>query len=615
MVDAIKHRGPDDSGVWHDGQGYSCFGHCRLAIVDLSPCGAQPMEGQDGRAALVFNGEIYNYIELRRELEGIGYTFRGHSDTEVLLNGLSHWGVEAALERLVGMFAFAYWDGRQRTLHLARDRVGKKPLYYLIDGGRLYFASEIKAIRTALGSDLKLNHASLWHYLSLGFVPGPATIYERLLEVEPGSHLQVDSQLRVRSGRYWRMPVAAGRGVSWKEAAQEVEERLSDAVRLRLRADVPVAVFLSGGIDSGLITAFAARQLSHPIKTFTIGIGQADFDEAAMASEVARRYGTEHHEIRLDADVRQLIELAADVYDQPFGDPSAIPSLLIAREAARQTKVVLNGEGSDELFGGYRRHVAARLFQIGALLPGGAPSLWLAKLSSLAPSPNRFRTGYSFAYRFLNGVHPDPFVRYLRWSGDGLREEQKHWLFRDGSRETPSTEAYLAQRFASLGSMAPLDHFMTIDFLLRMSECLLVKVDRATMAFGLEARSPFLDHRLVEWAARLRRSDLFGWTQTKPVLRLLAQRYLPKHIAQAPKRGFELPLFTWVGEQLYEMVHDVCLSSGGILMEMCDPARLRAFIERQVKLDRERWSKQVWLLLMLAMWDYRLKRRPAEKPS
>jgi asparagine synthase (glutamine-hydrolysing) len=433
--------------------------------------------------------------------------------------------------------------------------------------------------------------------------------------VEPGTHLQVDSQLRVRSDRYWRLPVTAGRRVSLSEAAQEVEERLGDAIRLRLRADVPVAVFLSGGIDSGLITALAARQLSHPIKTFTIGIGQAGFDETLMASEVARRYGTEHHEIRLDVNVRQLIELTAEVYDEPFGDPSAIPTLLIAREAARQTKVVLNGEGSDELFGGYRRHLAARLFQIRAWLPGGAPGLWLAKLSSLAPSPNRFRTGYSFGYRFLSGVHPDPFVRYLRWSADGFREEQKHWLFRGGSLEIPPTEDYLAQRFAGLGSLAPLEHFMTIDFLLGMSECLLVKVDMATMAFGLEARCPFLDHRLVEWAARLRRSDLLGWTRTKPVLRLLAERYLPKDIVQAPKRGFELPLFTWVGEQLYDMVHDVCLSSGGILMEMCDPARLRAFIEKQVKLDRERWAKQVWLLLMLAMWDYQLKRQPAASTS
>jgi asparagine synthase (glutamine-hydrolysing) len=609
MVEAIKHRGPDDSAVWDEDRGYACFGHCRLAIVDLSPGGAQPMKGEGGHTVLVFNGEIYNYVELRRELEEAGCAFRGRSDTEVLLNALSHWGIEAALKRLVGMFAFAYWDNRRRVLHLARDRVGKKPLYYFTDGHRVHFASEIKAIRRALGSKLELNRGSVSHYLSLGFVPGLTTIYEGLLEVPPGAYLEVDRQLRVRSRQYWQLPLTAGRPVSLQEAARETEQRLTDAIRLRLRADVPVAVFLSGGIDSGLIAALAAQQVSHPIKTFTIGVGQAGFDESSMARAVARRYGTEHHEIRLDPDVRQLIELTAGVYDEPFGDPSAIPTLMIAREAARHTKVVLNGEGSDELFGGYRRHLAAKLFQIMAALPVGMPGAWLSRLNRLAPSPKGFRTGYSFSYRFVAGAHPDPFVRYLRWSADGFREEQKRGLFRDGGDGIPATEAYLAERFASLGSLGPLDHFMTLDFLLGMSECLLVKLDIATMAFGLEARCPFLDHRLVEWAAGLRRSDLLGWTRTKPVLRLLAERYLPREIAAAPKRGFELPLFAWVGEHLYELVHEVCLWSGGILMEMCNPAGLRAFIERRVELDRERWSKQVWLLLMLAMWDWQLKRR------
>ena len=609
MLKAIEHRGPDGSGIWQDSRGYVALGHRRLSIVDLSPTGAQPMVTDGGRGALSLNGEIYNYVELRAELDSAGCRFHGHSDTEVLLNALRHWGVDKTLPRLVGMFAFAYWDDDAQSLHLVRDRIGKKPLYYFCNRRCFYFASEIKAIKQVRELNLSIDRAALYHYLSLGFVPGPLTIYQNLHEVEPGSHLVIDRQLKTSAGTYWELPTKADKPISLAEASAEAESQLAESIRLRLRADVPVGVFLSGGIDSGLITALAAQQSPRPIQTFTVGISESGFDEASMAREVAERYSTDHHEVRLNPDVGRLIELTARVYDEPFGDPSAIPTLMIASETSRHTKVVLNGEGSDELFGGYRRARAAKLVQQLAPLRATVPTGLLEMMRRLAPAPRSFRTGYSFSYRFMQGLHPDPFIRYLRWSSDGLRDDEKRVLLRDVKGAELSTGSYLAERFSRLETLGPLDHFMTLDLLLGMTDCLLVKLDMATMAYGLEARCPFLDHRLIEWAAGLRRLDLLKASTTKPVLRMLARRYLPDAIVNAPKRGFELPLFDWVGGALYNMVREVCLGSTGILLDICERKQLYALVERRIELDRERWAKVMWLLLMLAMWYQQARAR------
>jgi asparagine synthase (glutamine-hydrolysing) len=602
MLGAILHRGPDGHQIWSEGQGYASLAHCRLAILDLSPAGAQPMHLADRRLALVFNGEIYNYVELRRELAtSEGVQFEGHSDTEVLLNALCHWGVDSTLKRLVGMFAFALWDGAARTLHLVRDRVGKKPLYYCNDGMRFYFASEIKAFKAA-GLAREYTHESVYHYLSLGFVPSPDTIYTGIHEVMPGHRLRVDAKLQVEGTRYWAFPMGDRKHLSLEEATEETEARLIDSVKLRLRSDVPVGVFLSGGIDSGLITAIAAQNSPNPIRTFTVSVASKQFDEALLARQVADRYGTDHHELRLTSDVAELLPVMVNTYDQPFADPSALPTLAIARETSHHVKVVLNGEGGDELFGGYRRHQAAKHFA-GLAAWGGNLAFKLASAAAPAmPKPAGFRTPYSFLYRFLNGLDTDPFRRYLAWSTDGFKDSEKRDLFRDRGIGIPPTETYLAERFAHLKGLGPLDHFMNLDFELGMAECLLAKIDRATMAYGLEGRSPFLDHRMVEWAGSIDRRSLLRGPLSKPILRSVARRYLPENLVGAPKRGFDLPMIEWTQKSLRGMAMDLCLSGNGIAADMFDREILRGVLENRAALDAERWAKRVWLLLMLELW-------------
>lgn len=602
MTQTIAHRGPDHEGVWESrGEGIS-LGYRRLAILDLSPDGHQPMHTDDGRFTIVFNGEIYNFVELREELLAEGAAFRGRSDTEVLLAAIEHWGFEAALERSAGMFAIAVWDMRDRRLLLARDRAGKKPLYYAIQSGAFCFASEIKAIRDGASLALTLDREAIHHYLSLGFIPAPRTAYREIREVPAGSWMEIDARLEPRTRRYWSLPVPTDLHISREDAVDQLEQVLSRAVRERLRSDVPVGVFLSGGIDSGLITAFAATQSSTPVQTYTVTFGEGGFDESPFAAAVAERYGTDHHTLRLAPNVEDLLSRVAAAYDEPFGDPSALPTYAIAEAAGRELKVVLNGEGADELFAGYRRHLA--VWQAERLgWPGHLAGRALARADRLLPKLGGFRGPYALLRRAARGFGLSPMERYLAWSSDGFTETEKREMGRAGG-EPPATAATLAAEYAGTLGCGAVADFMTIDFVLSLGDCLLVKMDIATMAHSLEARSPFLDHRLVDWAARLPREVLFDGRTTKPLLRQLAARHLPPQVVSAPKRGFEIPLVDWVGGRLFPMVRDVCLSPGGIVCDLFDRAAIERLIDRRDgrNLDDERWAKRLWLLLMLGLW-------------
>lgn len=603
MIQAQKHRGPDGQGYWGADSGRVFLGHCRLAIIDLTPAGQQPMASQDGRYVICFNGEIYNYLELKQELQGAGIQFRGHSDTEVLLEGIARWGVDQALNKMVGMFALAVWDNIDHRLVLARDRAGKKPLYYHQSPGALYFASEHKAFKVLPEVKLSYDETSIYHYLSFGYVPAPRTIYQEVAEVPAGHYLEVSSGLDVAVKTYWRPDWAGQRRVSFAAAVEETERLLQEAVKIRLRADVPVGCFLSGGIDSGLLTAFASVQLGRPLQTFTVSFREGSVDESPLAQLVADQYQTEHHVIKLSPQLREVLPLVARAYDDPLADPSIIPSYCISQEARKLLKVVLNGEGGDELFGGYRRQLAMKLFSQVRQLLELVPAAGWQKLSGLLPPPEEFRSRYAFVHRFLRGLGQDPFERYLAWTMDGFTETEKKRLYGPGAGMESSSVQFLRHAFEPLSDLPPFQHFLALDFLLNMHDDMLVKMDISTMAHGLEGRNPFLDHRLVEWAISLPPEVKLKGAGTKPLLRELAHRYLPQEVATAPKRGFEIPLIEWLRGDLRELVHDYCLSSGGMIMGRFNRAYIADLLAERLPLDPDRWSRRVFTLLVLAMWE------------
>jgi asparagine synthase (glutamine-hydrolysing) len=597
MTQRIAHRGPDHDAVWSDGA-RAAIGYRRLAIVDLSPEGHQPRFAHGGRLAMVFNGEIYNFVELREELEAAGVGFRGHSDTEVLLAAIDAWGFEPALTRAAGMFALAMWDADAGSLYLARDRAGKKPLYYAQAGGVLFFASEIKALRDGAGLALTEDHEALHHYLSLGYIPGTRTAYREIREVPPGSWASVRPGEAPRIARYWSLP-APDEHARIDDVDGTLERLLSTAITQRMRADVDVGVFLSGGIDSGLVATLAARAASRPLTVFTVAFDDAAFDETKPAAAVAARLGARHEIIPLTADARELLPQVAAAYDEPFGDPSAVPTFAVARAASRRLKVVLNGEGADEMFGGYRRHLAMhRLTPLAAVAPY-VPGL--ASVAERLPHPAGFRTPYSLFYRVARGLAASPVDRYIAWSSDGFTESEKRRLMPDATM--PSTAETLAAEAGWPLDRGPVADFMGLDFTYNLSDCLLVKMDIATMAHSLEARSPFLDHRLLDWVARLPRRTIFSEPGTKPLLRRLARRLLPDGAASQPKRGFEIPLRRWTTGDVFPMIRETCLDPNGVVLRLMHRRAVTDLIERRWHLDEERWSKRVWSLLMLALWD------------
>jgi asparagine synthase (glutamine-hydrolysing) len=603
MIQAQKHRGPDGQGYWGADSGRVFLGHCRLAIIDLSPAGRQPMASRDGRYVICFNGEIYNYLELKQELLKEGGQFRGYSDTEVMLEGIASWGMDQALNKMVGMFAFALWDNLENRLYLARDRAGKKPLYYHKSQAALHFASEHKAFKVLPEVELTVDEVSISHYLTFGYVPAPRTIYQEVAEVPAGHYLEVTSELQVAVKSYWRPEWSGQRRVGFAAAAQETERLLKDAVRIRLRADVPVGCFLSGGIDSGLLTAFASLQLGRPLQTFTVSFREGTFDESPLARLVAEKYQTEHHVIVLSPQLAELLPQVVRAYDDPLADPSIIPAYCISQEARKLLKVVLNGEGGDELFGGYRRQLAMKLFSQVQGVMSLVPAAGWRQLSLLLPPPQEFRSRYAFVHRFLRGLGQDSYERYLAWTMDGFTDAEKKRLYGPGDRMGHASLQFLRRSFEHLSHLSPFQHFLALDFLLNMHDDMLVKMDISTMAHGLEGRNPFLDHRLVEWAIGLSPGVKLKGARTKPLLRELAHRYLPQEVAAAPKRGFEIPLIEWLRGDLRELVYDYCLSSQSMIMERFNRAYLEDLLAERLPLDPDRWSRRVFTLLVLAMWE------------
>ena len=613
MADSIAHRGPDDDGIWLDPEAGVGFGHRRLSIVDLSPAGHQPMASRDGRWTISYNGEIYNHAELRAELDStIDGPWRGHSDTETLVEAISAWGLERALERAVGMFAISLWDAREQRLHLIRDRFGEKPLYYGWVGGDFAFASELKALRTLPGFDNAIDRRSVGLYARLGYIPAPHSVYEQVHKLEPGCILSgTPSELLARERLvrpYWsyRDVVRAGLDApiaDEREAAEALEAALLESVRGQAMADVPVGAFLSGGVDSSTVVALY-RQVSD-VRTFTIGFEDAAFDEAPHARAVAELLGTRHHEAYVTArEAREIIPLLPRIYDEPFADSSQIPTYLVCRHARRQVKVALSGDGGDELFGGYNRHlVAAGAWAKARRLPAPMRAAAGAALG-LVPA-----SAWDLAADLLGRRSRQPHFgtkvrKALRTIGRARDVDALYDSFVDEwhGEASPVAGAGGLERPEPLDGAAPdAVRMMYRDGTEYLPGDLLHKVDRAAMAVSLETRLPLLDHRVAALAARIPVELKLSGGVGKQLLRRVLGRHVPAELFARPKAGFAVPVGEWLKGPLREwaegLLDDKALRESGWF----DGERVRARWRDHLSGRREA-TAALWSVLMFQAW-------------
>ena len=589
MAGALLHRGPDDGGVWTDAAAGVALGFRRLSILDLSPAGAQPMTSESGRYVVVFNGEIYNFARLREELGSA--TWRGHSDTEVLLASVERWGVEKAASRFIGMFAFALWDREARTLSLVRDRFGVKPLYYQLTSRRVAFASELKALGRG-----EIHRGALALYMRYGYVPAPHSIFRGTRKLLPATILTIDANGTTESRVYWDVAARSEaahahpfRG-SEEEAADGVEELLADSVRLRMIADVPVGVFLSSGIDSSLVTALMKRA-AVTVSTFTIGFDGLP-SEAPQAAAIARHLGTNHTEAIIGGkDVLDAIPLMAAIYDEPFGDSSAIPTYLVSRVARQQVTVALSGDGGDELFGGYHRYflgqrLDARVKRVPRRLrrPLGSALQRVSRLAAKQNLRDRLR-GLGQAL-----VLDDPISRYQKDVGSEFVS-----VLGGEAMTIPLTDR---ERWPRIEEPAQL--MMVLDAMSYLPDDILTKVDRASMSVSLEVREPLLDHRLAELAWSLPLSMKTRGFEGKRILRRILAKHLPPELIDQRKQGFGLPIDAWLAGPLRDwaasLVDEHRISREGWF----DPASVRHVWNGGPVPGAE---QALWRLLMFQQWN------------
>ncbi len=627
MTRALAHRGPDDEGLWFDDSCGIGLGHRRLSIFDVSPLGHQPMRSSSGRWTLVFNGEIYNFLELRTELERLGHAFQSRSDTEVLLAAIEQWGVEEALMRSVGMFAIAAFDSVAEKLWLGRDRLGKKPLYWGNIGGGLAFASELHSFRAAFPAELATDRDSWALYARFGFLPEPFTIYEGIRKLSAGCLLAVgradlQAPLEVVERAFWKLDDVAERGLVTRvhersDVAQldELHDLLRDAVRLRAQSDVPIGAFLSGGIDSSLVVALMQEQCTSPIRTFSVGFSEKEFDESLAASEIAARLGTQHTTfLARPEDLLALVAQLPEVYDEPFADSSQLPTLLVSRLAREHVTVALTGDGGDELFAGYNRHVWANRLKFSlprswarglTLLPSERWTALVDALNPLLPSRLRVRQAGEKIHKLsrLAGTQT-PQERHVALATQWFPDEH---VVPGGALRRTRAELGLLLSADARSVVHPVERALWFDTVQGLPGDMLVKVDRATMSVGLEARQPLLDHRLVEMSWRmpmhLKLRDGVG----KWALREILARYLPRQVFERPKQGFAVPLAQWLRGPLREWADDLlsprALAETGIFDASLVRREWAAHLARHKNVEH-----RLWVVLMAQAWSRRSNR-------
>jgi asparagine synthase (glutamine-hydrolysing) len=591
MCEAIVHRGPDDEGIFvKAGVG---LGMRRLSIIDLAG-GHQPVFNEDKTVWIVFNGEIYNFPELRSQLQARGHRFSTHTDTEVIVHLYEDLGAEC-VHKLRGMFAFALYDERASRLLLARDRLGKKPLHYALHNGTLLFASEMKAILAVRPELAKVNHSALLQYMYFGYIPDPATAFEPIQKLPPG-HLLEFEKGEVRIRQYWDFPqYGTYEPASEEELLEELEFRLAEAVRIRLIADVPLGAMLSGGTDSSIVVALMARAGSQPVKTFTVGFRQADFNEAPYARMVAQKFGTDHHELMLDPDLLEAVEMLTRHLEEPFGDSSMLPTYFISCLARKHVKVALSGDGGDEAFAGYDRyriHLEDRSYK---WIPGWAGLWYRDYVHPLVPyrMPGR-NLAYSISLpwneRYTEGVSMQPFQREMGVLADDFVALDCDPLksFREYLDQAPAHD--------------PLSRVLYLDSKTYLPGDILTKVDRMSMATSLEARVPMLDHVLLEWVTALGPRWKMRDREQKFILKKLAKRVgIPSEVLNRPKQGFSLPLGHWMRGELKDLVLTTLLDTQTLQRGYFNATGLRRMLDEHFQGRRDH-SARLWRLLIFELW-------------
>lgn len=621
MANAMTHRGPDDSGVWQDPQHPLALGHRRLSIIDLTHEGAQPMESSSGRYVLCYNGEIYNFQALQRELVSRGQIFRGRSDTEVILEAIEHWGFNLALQKINGMFAFVLWDRKTGTIHAVRDRLGKKPLYIGWAGRDLVFASELKSIRAHPDFKPAMHEGALALYIRYGYVPAPFSVYDNIWTLKPGHWislkgpaLQPGEDLSQIMRPYWDAPAVAAEAKAKGPPAESKADPVAAFERLlkkctaeRMVSDVPLGAFLSGGIDSSAVVAMMQAQSGQPVQTFTIGFEEAGFDEAVYAKKVADHLGTDHHELTLtNQEARDLIPDLPFTYDEPFADISALPTMLLSRYTRQHVTVALSGDGGDEMLGGYNRHVEGpkiarktgwlpRLMKqpLAGLISSRSTDFWDRALPMIPQAGERVHK----AADLLSLSDPAQMHKKLltRWT-DPLQ------LVKGANEEPliPFTEP--AQMPESGFSLA--ESMMLADAMHYLPNSVLVKVDRATMAYSLEARAPLLDRRIFEYVWRLPLAQKIRGGKGKWLLRQVLKNHLPEELFERPKQGFTIPVGAWLRGPLKDWAEDLLDEKALKSDDIFDPAPIRQAWQAHLE-GQGNHADRLWTVLMFQAWKKR----------
>lgn len=594
MCAVIRHRGPDDQGV-HLTQG-AALGMRRLSIIDLAG-GHQPIFNEDKSISIVFNGEIYNYQELQPALESDGHKFRTNSDTESIVHAYEQHG-PACVEKLRGMFAFAIWDEREKKLFIARDRVGKKPLYYTITrSGTLIFGSELKSLLCHPEVEREIDPKALDIYFSLGYVPDPLSIFRGIEKLPPGHHLTF-SNGRLQVERYWDFSYHTNtNGHRASDYFEELRSLLTEAVRLRLIADVPLGAFLSGGIDSSTVVALMAQQMGQPVKTFSIGFEEDSYDELKYARATAKKYGTDHHEFLVTPDICEVVDQLAWHFDEPFADSSAIPTYVVSKLAREHVTVVLTGDGGDELFAGYTRYATEKHREKFDAIPGFVKKQLMDPMSRWLPHG-------AWGRNYLNNIAQDSLSRYLdNVSIFSMLSKKSLYTADFGGqlRDVSQLGRYFEELSSNVKSNAPLDSLLYIDSKTYLPGDILTKVDRMSMAVSLEVRVPLLDHKLIEFVTHIPADLKMAGLETKHLFKQAVADLVPAEVVHRPKQGFGVPIHKWINEQLRDRIRDTLSDARTLQRGYVSRAHVDVLLDEHERGRRDH-AMALWSLLMLELW-------------